>query len=213
MSSYELSHILTDVTPRLAEAVRVHPGYKEFSAETALGSTCCGFATGVLQRYLQEQHDIETRRMIGRPEGIPPHPFTRRRTEHVVLLDDTTDTVIDPSHGQFMNLMGLSWQNFHQGINAPEVVALYPEPAIAMFERTQAREFGEAAGRYALGKRAAIQAELGDNYYVPLADHSDGAIVKAYASIWDIDRYEPFELNKQESATGLYARAYDVMTK
>lgn len=221
MNTLELRTVLNKVTPSLAEAVRTHPGYAPYSAETVLGSTCCGFATGLLQRYLKERHDIETTQMIGGLVDVPRNSFTHRLVEHVVLADDTHGAIIDPSYGQFMNLVGLSRQNFGAEINNTVNAAQFPTPRIALIDKERTDEFGAAYAERALGRRGVIAYQLlrrrgagtaPDLNTTPLIHHSTEEATRVYQSIWDMSQYQPFDTDSsQYHIEPLHQRAYETL--
>ena len=68
-----IREILDQVTPTLGEAVATHPDYSFGGSGHALRYSSCGFATALLQRHLEREYGIATRRLRNASILTVPH--------------------------------------------------------------------------------------------------------------------------------------------
>lgn len=188
-----------EATPWLKEAVK-SPSFTVAAFEDlALRSPICGVATALLQIYLR-QKEIETTRLIAYPDKLP-RGLNSRRLAHVALFCED-GTMIDPTFGQFFNLVGLTAGRAH---TYPQLRQLYPAQYIAVIAPGEHEAFSRTAARIAEDAKAPVGqviAACQDKTSVPPIDTCATAtpaeLSQVYESIWDPAGYvEPFPLEQQ----------------
>lgn len=159
-----------------------------------LSDSVCGFASNVLARFLTEKELATPTVMIGQAVKEFPDYYPDRMRFHTLI--HTEDTTIDPTHTQFMALVGLT-----HDLAAKSTVAraLYPTRKIAVIPRGEERGFGEQFADRALSSISTIAKErrkLGDAVAWPAEDACvwmpEGEAFELLAGIWDPARYKPY---------------------
>ena len=192
LNKYQLERIVEPTVSPLERAL-VRQGLHSTVESLQLRDTVCGFATGALQKYLDEVHGIHTDRLLTTPDEAP-RGLSSRRLTHVVLRHN--DHIIDPTYGQFMQFVGLD----------PRTAAdhghedLYPEPKIAVYDVDEWRAFADSMAEHAyhLDQFAGIKKpELELPPFGALRGASLDDMKHAYRAVWDPAGYEDFPLESQ----------------
>jgi hypothetical protein len=172
MASINLPETLAAMTPVLEHALQIDPecysGLIDTDLQLRMGP--CGITSKAIQIYLREQYSIDSHLLINTkvPDDL----------EHVVLA--LNETMIDPTHGQFMDLIGLS----HVVAKNFNLKHLYPTPTIATFALSDSITFADA---YADHLAAAAQ-EMPESARHPTEEN----LRELCRAIWNIDSYTPF---------------------
>jgi hypothetical protein len=141
-------HNIAAAAPLLEKALLVGDwATNRFEASLQLRNSLCGVATGALQRYVKERHDITLERRIGTPPKAP-REINSRRMSHVVLLAESEEEniVIDPTHGQFLRYVGLTPA---RATSHDALADLYLDPKIVMVGAGETREFADVVATHA----------------------------------------------------------------
>lgn len=193
MNTPELRQIVADATPVLERAVARHIVYGNHPEELQLRGSVCGLASSLLGRYLAQKHDIRTDRHIAALDWYPTGDHVQMR--HVVLTDQETGAIIDPSFSQFFGLVGLTQSTAKE---VPELRSLYPTNKIAVIEPGSERLFGYKYSEYAARIAPQVKAHLGSRAIVPippaglLLDASHDQIHGIYDAIWERGLYQSY---------------------
>ncbi len=193
-SSEQLKSITQEITPKLEKVLATDSLTSQIPESLQLRYTQCGLATAALQGYLFDQHGIETERLINHLHEAPTYnDFSV--LSHVILRAD--NLLIDPTHGQFMNFVGLT----HKIAIDHDIAHLYPTPKIMVFPEEKAADFADkyAAHAHQLDQTSAIPEVLIENA-------PDGQLrgkpfahkQRVYRSIWNPANYSPFPIDEQD---------------
>lgn len=174
--THQLREILDTITPTLENAIQQDPEgyYGLLDSDLQLRVPHCAIASKSIQLYLEQSHGITTAIVIN--EKVPT-PF-----EHTVLF--TKDMVIDATHGQFMEVMGLS----HTTAKNHSLKYLYPSPTIALFSTAQSIEFADDFTDHLLRSNQVIPPSE-RNY--PHRNLPPEHVRQLFRALWNTENYTP----------------------
>jgi|APMI01.1.fsa_nt_gi hypothetical protein len=200
MNTPELRRIVDDATPVIEKAVARHIVYGAYPLDLQLRGSVCGLASSLLARYLEQKHGIVTDRHIAALDGHPTDDHVQMR--HVVLTEQATGAMIDPSFSQFFNLVGLTQATVRE---IPELQSLYPINKVAVIDAGDERLFGYRYAEYAMNIAPRVRRHLGVRAVMPI--HPTGVLLSAgadvihavYDGIWERGRYRSYPEQRDDA--------------
>lgn len=200
-----LRQIANEVTPHLESGLDITAaeGFRKPAPEMQLRASHCGIATAALQGYLREAHDIDTERLIATADLQVPGVGGGR--ERHVMLRTPDGVYIDPTHGQFLSHIGLTWQV----AETHHKTELFPDPKIMVTS-----DLGKFATAYAVRVHMLDEANA-------VADNERGIELRTtgklrntalalkqgfYNRLWSPDSMEPFPIEEQPEHMRKHAR-------
>lgn len=209
-----LSGALAEVEAPLGRAIKETIRWTEWlDDELQLTYSFCGLATAALQRYLEDEIAVATKRL--RNDVFVSDLGTREDdVESHVVLETECGIVIDPTYTQFYKFVGLS---SHLAQRHSQVRALLPDKKIATFDRDRFVTFSQNIATHALTIRDTLQPqlsnleqELEETLGKPLFQSeteralrcTDNQVIQnIYMRIWEMPSYRPYSIESQAART------------
>lgn len=192
LNKYQLERVIEPTVAPLERAL-VRQNLHSTVESLQLRDTVCGFATGALQKYLDEVHGIQTDRILTTPDEAPRGMSSRKLT-HVALRHN--DYIIDPTYGQFMQFVGLDPRTASEH----GYEELYPEPKVAIYDIDEWRSFADSMADHAyhLDQFAGIKKpDIELPPFGALRGASLDDMKHAYRAVWNPAGYEEFAVTSQ----------------
>lgn len=197
--SFELRQVVSDAAPLMEEALRLEE-FPDHEGGLQLRGSVCGLATGALQLYVKQKHDVALDRRLAVPEKAP-RGLNSRLLRHVTLFDG--DDMIDPSYSQFFSYVGLSPAAARA---RPGLATLYPAGKIAIIPASTSDKFAEgmAAHMQAIEQEVAYRRGPDLPAYPPENSLIGTTVVEkteVLRDIWNPNGYDmPFPLEGQSDS-------------
>lgn len=204
-ASVELHRVAKQSAPNLEKVLAGGSRTNHLPENLQLRYSQCGLATKALQNYFMEKYQAPTERLIHISEDDSLRGMNSRRQSHVILRTEG-GRFIDPTYGQFMNLIGLTPELAQ--INQLE--QLYPGAKIASFTEDTAGDFSAKFSDHAYktwqtdGHKIAEPSPLNPRLSA-LRNASRDQMQSTYSKLWDVNNYR--EMTADETPEGLATAA------
>lgn len=207
-ASVELQQIAKQTAPNLEKVLVRGRATSHLAENLQLRYSQCGLATKALQNYFAEQYDAPTERLIHVSSDDNLRGLSYRRQTHVILRTED-GRFIDPTYGQFMNLIGLTPEQ----AQASQLEHLYPSAKIASFTEQTAAKFSQKFAQHtyntwqssghAINQPTPLNPRLS-----ALRNASLDQMESTYNDLWDVNNYR--ELTPEETPEGLAVAAAQI---